>query len=44
MDEQRIEDMSNDEAQTYFIGNPGKGIAADFRGDAQLRRPARFTS
>lgn len=25
-----IEDMSRDEAQTYFIGNPGKGIASDF--------------
>lgn len=25
-----IEDMSRDEAQTYFIGNPGKGIAKDF--------------
>jgi outer membrane receptor protein involved in Fe transport len=25
-----IEDMSRDEAQTYFIGNPGYGIAADF--------------
>ena len=25
-----IEDMSRDEANTYFIGNPGKGIAADF--------------
>jgi outer membrane receptor protein involved in Fe transport len=25
-----IEDMSVDEASTYFIGNPGKGIAANF--------------
>jgi outer membrane receptor protein involved in Fe transport len=25
-----IEDMSVDEAETYFIGNPGSGIAADF--------------
>ncbi|MHB8875329.1 MAG: TonB-dependent receptor [Myxococcaceae bacterium] len=25
-----IEDMSNDEATTYFIGNPGYGIAKDF--------------
>jgi outer membrane receptor protein involved in Fe transport len=25
-----IEDMSRDEAYTYFIGNPGSGIAADF--------------
>jgi hypothetical protein len=25
-----IEDMSRDEAQTYFIGNPGRGIAKDF--------------
>ncbi len=25
-----IEDMSVDEAQTYFIGNPGQGIAANF--------------
>jgi hypothetical protein len=25
-----IEDMSRDEAQTYFIGNPGQGIAKDF--------------
>jgi carboxypeptidase family protein/TonB-dependent receptor-like protein len=25
-----IEDMSRDEGQTYFIGNPGKGIASDF--------------
>ncbi|MCC6554937.1 MAG: TonB-dependent receptor [Polyangiaceae bacterium] len=25
-----IEDMSRDEANTYFIGNPGKGIASDF--------------
>jgi len=25
-----IEDMSRDEAQTYFIGNPGEGLAADF--------------
>jgi len=25
-----IEDMSRDEAQTYFIGNPGYGIAGDF--------------
>jgi outer membrane receptor protein involved in Fe transport len=25
-----IEDMSVDEAQTYFIGNPGQGIAAGF--------------
>ncbi len=25
-----IEDMSNDEANTYFIGNPGYGIGADF--------------
>ncbi len=25
-----IEDMSNDEATSYFIGNPGYGIAADF--------------
>jgi outer membrane receptor protein involved in Fe transport len=25
-----IEDMSVDEAQTYFIGNPGSGIAASF--------------
>jgi hypothetical protein len=25
-----IEDMSRDEANTYFIGNPGYGIAADF--------------
>ena len=25
-----IEDMSRDEAQTYFIGNPGSGIAKDF--------------
>jgi len=25
-----IEDMSRDEAQTYFIGNPGYGIAQDF--------------
>src|SRR4029078_11684305 len=25
-----IEDISRDEAQTYFIGNPGYGIAKDF--------------
>jgi hypothetical protein len=25
-----IEDMSRDEASTYFIGNPGYGIASDF--------------
>ena len=25
-----IEDMSRDEANTYFLGNPGRGIAADF--------------
>ncbi len=25
-----IEDMSRDEGQTYFIGNPGSGIATDF--------------
>lgn len=25
-----IEDMSRDEAATYFIGNPGSGLAADF--------------
>lgn len=25
-----IEDMSNDEAATYFIGNPGSGLAKDF--------------
>jgi hypothetical protein len=25
-----IEDMSRDEANTYFIGNPGSGLAADF--------------
>lgn len=25
-----IEDMSRDEAYTYFVGNPGKGIASDF--------------
>jgi len=25
-----IEDMSRDEAQTYFLGNPGQGIAIDF--------------
>ena len=25
-----IEDMSRDEGQTYFIGNPGSGIASDF--------------
>lgn len=25
-----IEDMSRDEAQTYFIGNPGYGISKDF--------------
>ena len=25
-----IEDMSRDEGQTYFIGNPGYGIAGDF--------------
>jgi len=25
-----IEDMSNDEAATFFIGNPGKGIASSF--------------
>ncbi|WXB10902.1 TonB-dependent receptor [Pendulispora albinea] len=25
-----VEDMSNDEAATYFIGNPGKGIAKGF--------------
>jgi hypothetical protein len=25
-----IEDMSRDEAQTYFVGNPGSGIAKDF--------------
>jgi outer membrane receptor protein involved in Fe transport len=25
-----IEDMSRDEATTYFIGNPGQGIATDF--------------
>ena len=25
-----IEDMSRDEANTYFLGNPGYGIAADF--------------
>jgi hypothetical protein len=27
---QIIEDMSRDEATTYFIGNPGSGIAKDF--------------
>jgi len=25
-----IEDLSNDEGSTYFIGNPGQGMAADF--------------
>src|SRR5262249_62265245 len=25
-----VEDMSNDEANTYFIGNPGEGIADTF--------------
>jgi hypothetical protein len=25
-----VEDMSRDEGQTYFIGNPGEGIASDF--------------
>ncbi len=25
-----VEDMSRDEAQTYFIGNPGRGMARDF--------------
>jgi hypothetical protein len=25
-----IEDMSRDEATTYFIGNPGRGMASDF--------------
>ncbi|HMI85696.1 MAG TPA: TonB-dependent receptor [Polyangiaceae bacterium] len=25
-----IEDMSRDEARTYFLGNPGEGIAKDF--------------
>lgn len=25
-----IEDMSNDEANTYFIGNPGEGLARNF--------------
>lgn len=25
-----IEDMSSDEGNTYFIGNPGSGVAADF--------------
>ena len=30
-----IEDMSRDEAQTYFLGNPGQGIARDF---PQVRR------
>lgn len=25
-----IEDMSRDEAATYFLGNPGQGLAADF--------------
>ena len=25
-----VEDMSNDEANTYFIGNPGEGIASTF--------------
>ena len=25
-----IEDMSNDEARTYFIGNPGYGLASEF--------------
>ena len=25
-----VEDMSNDEATTYFIGNPGEGIASSF--------------
>jgi hypothetical protein len=25
-----IEDMSRDEAQTYFLGNPGRGIASTF--------------
>jgi len=25
-----IEDMSRDEASTYFLGNPGSGIASDF--------------
>jgi len=25
-----VEDMSNDEAATYFIGNPGEGIASSF--------------
>ncbi len=27
-----IEDMSNDEANTYFIGNPGQGLASQFPG------------
>ncbi|WP_394834755.1 TonB-dependent receptor [Pendulispora rubella] len=27
---QAVEDMSNDEGMTYFIGNPGRGIAKDF--------------
>ena len=34
-----IEDMSRDEATTYFIGNPGYGIASRLpQGDARLRR------
>jgi hypothetical protein len=27
---QAIEDMSRDEANTYFLGNPGSGIASEF--------------
>ena len=38
-----IEDMSRDEANTYFIGNPGHGIAADFpEARARLRRRDRL--
>ncbi len=36
-----IEDMSRDEANTYFIGNPGKGIASDF--PAAIRNYDAFT-
>ncbi|MFY0538883.1 TonB-dependent receptor domain-containing protein [Nannocystis pusilla] len=40
-----IEDMSRDEGNTYFIGNPGSGIAADFRarGVCTTPRPSSST-
>ena len=39
-----IEDMSRDEAQTYFLGNPGHGIARDFTKAERSTTPSPCTS